>query len=74
MMHANGDAPLGHRAVAAHRSLDSLDSLDSLEKNAAERIFGGVFCPVRAPGGAQAYRHSSGQSVTCVPRSTHNRS
>ncbi|OMR34496.1 hypothetical protein AQ721_26005 [Burkholderia pseudomallei] len=68
MMHANGYAPLGHRAVAAHRSLDSL------EKNAAERIFGGVFCPVRAPGGAQAYRHSSGQSVTCVPRSTHNRS
>ncbi|KGC59124.1 hypothetical protein AQ915_05455 [Burkholderia pseudomallei] len=68
MMHANGDAPLGHRAVAAHRSLDSL------EKNAAERIFGGVFCPVRAPAGAQAYRHSSGQSVTCVPRSMHNRS
>lgn len=71
MMHANGDAPLGHRAVAAHRSLDSLDSL---EKNAAERIFGGVFYPVRAPAGAQAYRHSSGQSVTCVPLSTHNRS
>lgn len=68
MMHANGDAPLGHRAVAAHRSLDSL------EKNAAEYSFGGVFCPVRAPAGAQAYRHSSGQSVTCVPRSTHNRS
>ncbi len=71
MMHANGEAPLGQRAGAGHRALHSLDAL---EKNAAERIFGGVFCPVRAPGGAQAYRHSSGQSVTCVPRSTHNRS
>lgn len=70
MMHANGDAPLGHRAVAAHRSLDSLDSLEKTPPNR----YSAAFLSVRAPGGAQAYRHSSGQSVTCVPRSTHNRS